>query len=344
MLETGTIVIYALTRQGLALAERLAAGLGGEVHCLRRLAGEGLVAFDSLPDHVAKTFGRFHGHVFVTAAGIAVRCIAPHLRGKDRDPAVVCMDQEGRHAVSLLSGHLGGANDLAVRCAGVTGGAPVITTATDSAGLPSVDVLAAARNMAIGNMERVKVVNGALLDGRTVQVFDPDDRLGAAGEPWADLIGDAGDWRTGEPGVWVSVRDDCPDGDALWLYPRELMLGVGCRRGVGADEIYAHLREVFDAAGLSMDAIGGLASVEDKRDEPGLLAVADELGVTPVFYPKDKLDAVDAPNPSGTVLRRMGVGSVSEASAMLLADGGELIVEKTKTRTVTLAVARRKIC
>jgi len=337
------VAVYALTRQGLILANRLAAELGGVVFASRRIAeGTGVQPFDSLPELVAENFSRFSGHVFVAAAGIVVRCIAPHLAGKDRDPAVVCLDQEGRFAVSLLSGHLGGANDLAVRCAQAVGGQPVVTTATDSAGLPSLDVLAASRGLVIGNLDRVKGVNGALLDKQPVQVYDPEDFLGLAEEKLFLPVSHRDDWQAGEPGVWVSWKEDCPDRDALRLYPRVLMLGVGCRRGVGRDEIYSHVVNVFEAAGLSLRSVAGLGSVDVKADEAGLLEAAADLGVEPVFFAKERLDAVDAPNPSGTVMRRMGIGSVSEAAAILLSKGGSLLVEKTKTRTVTLAVARRK--
>ncbi|MEF2230008.1 MAG: cobalamin biosynthesis protein [Pseudodesulfovibrio sp.] len=338
-----SVACYALTRRGLALARRLVAGLNADLYAPQRLCAEGGARpFDSLPTLVAETFARYRGHVFVAAAGIAVRCVAPHLRGKGADPGVVCLDQEGRFAVSLLSGHLGGGNDLARRCAAVSGGQVVITTATDTAGAPSLDLLAVERGLAIGNLDRVKAVNGALLDGRPVQIFDPEGWLDADGEPWASAVADPASWRPGEPGVWVSVRDDCPDPDALRLHPRALMLGVGCRRDTGADEIFGHIKGVLRERGFSLQAVGGLGSAEVKADEPGLLEAAARLGVTPVFFGRGRLGPVAVPNPSETVRRRMGVGSVAEAAALLLAGGGELLVEKTKSETVTLAVAGKK--
>ena len=343
MQTSSAIAIYALTRQGLKLAKHLAVDLGGTIYATRRFVdGSGIHSFDSLPTLVSETFSQYTGHVFITATGIAVRCIAPHLESKETDPAVVCLDQEGRFAVSLLSGHLGGGNELATQCAKSVGGQPVVTTATDSAGVPSMDMLAAAKGLSIGNIDRVKVVNGALLDKRAVQIFDPEDRLDLDDSPEFVLVVKREDWETGRPGVWVSWREDCPDEMALRLYPRVLMLGVGCRRGVGKEEIFAHIQAVFEAAGLSFRSVDGLASIDAKSDEVGLLEAAAELGVEPTFFTKERLDAVDAPNPSGAVLRRMGVASVSEASAILLSDGGELLVEKTKTKTVTLAVARMR--
>lgn len=338
-----SIAYYALTARGLDLAQELAAEMGGTIHALRRhTENSGALPFDSLPELVASTFSRYEAHVFVAAAGIVVRCIAPHLGDKTIDPAVVSLDQEGTFAVSLLSGHLGGANELAEKCAQITGGRAVITTATDSAGLPSIDMVAAECDMSIGNPERIKTVNGALLDNRTVQIFDLGDHLGLSGDARFVPVNSSDDWQDGEPGVWVSVSDDCPDAEALWVFPRVLMLGVGCRLGVESEEILSHIRAVFDERGLSLAAVGGLGSVEAKRGEPGLLKAAEALGVKPTFYSTEALEKVSVPNPSGAVFSRMGVSSVSEAAALLLSEGGELLVEKTKTQTVTLAVARRK--
>lgn len=340
MTNSPKIAVYALTGQGLKLAQHLAIDLGGTVYALHRLAEGAVKSFESLPSLIESTFTEYDGHVFVAAAGIVVRSIAPYLVSKESDPAVVCLDQEGRFAVSLLSGHLGGANDLAIQCARSVGGQPVVTTATDSAGVLSMDMLAAARGLAIGNIDRIKIVNGALLDKRIVQVFDPDNRLGLAGNPRFSPVGRQGDWKKGAPGVWVSWRENCPDEDALRLHPRVLHLGVGCRRDVGVQEIMEHVQSVFETKGLALKSIASLGSVEAKRDEWGLLEAAAELNVTPVFYSTKQLGKVGVPSPSERVQVHMGVPSVAEASALLSSGGGVLIVDKEKTSTVTLAVAR----
>lgn len=340
MTNTTHIAIYALTGQGLKLARRLAVDLGGTVYATRRLAEGAVKPFDSLSALLEGTFTSYSGHVFVAAAGIVVRTIAPHLQSKDVDPAVVCLDQEGRFAISLLSGHLGGGNELAIECARSAGGQPVVTTATDSAGVPSMDMLAAARGLAIGNIDRIKTVNGALLDNRPVQVFDPDNRLGLAGDARFTPVGRLGGWKQNIPGVWVSWKENCPDDDALRLYPRVLHLGVGCRRDIAVQEIMEHIQSVFEAKGLALKSIASLGSVEAKRDEWGLLEAAAELDVTPIFYSTKELGKVGVPSPSDRVQVHMGVPSVAEASALLSSGGGVLIVDKEKTSTVTLAVAR----
>lgn len=341
---SNAIAIHALTQAGLSLARRLGDALGATVFALKRLNHDEDYSFESLPAHTEKEFNQYASHIFITAAGIAVRCIAPHLKGKATDPAVVVLDQEGKFAVSLLSGHLGGANALAEQCAEIVGGQAVITTATDSAGLPSLDMLADAKGLAIGNLDRVKVVNGALLDGAKVQVYDPDNCLGVVGDTKFVPVASRQEWQACTPGVWVSFRSDCPDDNALRLYPRVLTLGIGCRRDVPEADISAHIVNVFDVAGLAVESVVALGSVDLKADEAGLLQAAAELNIQPIFFAKEQLDGVEAPNPSGAVMNRVGVESVAEASAILLSEGGELLVEKTKTKTVTLAVARRKIC
>jgi cobalt-precorrin 5A hydrolase len=333
------IAIYALTSQGLTLAYRLAGRLDGTVYASRRLEPEEAMPFDSLSDLVSATFHAFEGHVFVAAAGIVVRCIAPHLQSKETDPAVVCLDQQGAFAVSLLSGHLGGANELADRCARAVGGQPVITTATDSVGILSVDTMAVSKGLVIGDIDHIKTVNMALLEGQTVQLHDPEDWLGLAWDTSFVGVARKEDWDCGKPGIWVSWHNDCPEG-SLALHPRVLHLGIGCRRDVSTYEILDHVNEVFKRYGLAMESIASVGSVEAKRNEPGLLEAAHEFGVDPVFFSTAQLAAIRVPTPSDRVQQHMGVPSVAEASALRASHGGELVVTKEKTDTVTLAIAR----
>lgn len=211
-MEPSDIACHALTPQGADLARRIATALHGTVYLPRRFAQDGEHAFDALAPHLAATFRAHSGHVFIAAAGIVVRGLAPLLGRKDTDPAVVVCDQHGAYAISLLSGHLGGANDLARHVAHITGGHAVITTATDTAGLPSLDMAACDAGCAIRNLGAVKAINGALLEGRPVMLFDPQDRLGLARHvAGQDAAGDenAKASRTDEDSA---AHDDRPDG------------------------------------------------------------------------------------------------------------------------------------
>lgn len=345
-----TVAIYAVTQAGARLGRVLARELGGKLFVSERFAAEfGAASFPRLVPFVAQTYSRYARHVFITAAGIAVRAVAPLLRGKDRDPAVVAVDQRGRYAVSLVSGHLGGANDLARAVAAVTAGQAVVTTATDTEDLPSLDTMAQERGLGIANLSAVKDANIALLSGAVLQVFDPDDWLGlrdprSPGLPdWSRHfapIASLGQWRSGAPGVVVTHTAITPQPGMLVLNPPCLAVGVGCRRGVSQQDIQEHLRAVFQENGLALGSILGLGSIVAKNDEEGLLAAAADFGVGLFFYESEELSAVDAPNPSQRVIERMGVPSVCEAAAMLLAGAKTLLVQKTKSDRVTVAVAQ----
>jgi len=334
--------LYALSAQGLALARRLAPNLKADVYAPERLAaGEpGVCAFAGLGPLVAKTFARYPRHVFVGAVGIAVRAIAPHLAHKTTDPAVAVLDLAARFAVSLVSGHAGGANELALELARLTGATPVITTGTDVSGLPGVDALAAARGMAVANARAVKVVSAALQEGRAVQLYDPEARLLDADAADGLLVPTAPEaWDPNAPGVWCHWR---AGGEHPWTfraYPRCLCLGLGCRKGVAEGIILAHVEHVLAQHGLARQSIAAVGTAGIKRDDPGLCAAAAALGPEVVFYDSEALARVEAAGQSETVKRRTGTGSVCEAAALLLSGAAGLLVSKVKSTSVTCAVA-----
>ncbi len=334
--------IYALSAQGLALARRLAPSLDADVYAPERLtAGEhGVLAFASLGRLVAETFARYPRHVFVGATGIAVRAIAPHLAHKTTDPAVVVLDLAARFAVSLVSGHAGGANELARELSRLTGATPVITTGTDVSGLPGVDALAAERGMAVANAQAVKAVSAALLEGRAVQLYDPEARLLGPDEASGLFVPvDPEAWNPEVPGVWCHWR---PGGEyplTFRVYPACLCLGLGCRKGVEKGEILAHVERVLAQHGLARQCIAVVGTASIKHDDPGLCAAAAALGPEVVFYEPEALARVEAAGQSETVKRRTGTGSVCEAAALLLSGAVELLVPKVKTASVTCAVA-----
>ena len=344
-MAAGALAVYALTAPGARLGRVLAERLAGDLYVPDRLAGEcGGRGFGSLLPLVGDTWGRYGRHVFVAAAGIAVRAIAPHLRGKDRDPAVVVVDQRGRFAVSLVSGHLGGANALAREVAALTAGQAVVTTATDVEEIPAMDDLARERGLAVADVSQVKPVNVALLAGDPVQVCDPEGWLGLAapGPEWAGRITAVPElalWTPGRPGVVVSWREVPPQPEMLVLHPPCLCVGVGCRRGASAGEIEAALRTLLADEGLALASVLCLGTIREKQDEAGLLAAAASLGKGLYFFSAGDLAEVATPNPSSRVEAQMGTPSVCEAAAMLLAGSDALLVEKRVLGKVTVAVA-----
>lgn len=339
-----SIAIHVFSPVAMPLARRLGRELSGMLFAPARIAGDDSTPFNSLGEHMQAVFARFDAHVFLGAAGIAVRAIAPHVASKLSDPAVVVMDIHGRNAVSLLSGHLGGANDLAVRCAEISGGRAVVTTGTDVAEVPSMDVLAQEQGLVMSNPEAVKHVNAALVEGRMVQVFDPRGFLGL--EPGENIRFIAGrkDYSLEHACVWVSWKSDAPENETvLKLHPQVLCVGMGCRKGVPEPVLRELLEQTFESNGLAVRSICALGSAELKREEAGLLQLAQSLGVAPEFFAETDLDAVQVPNPSNMVRERVGTSGVSEAAALLLSGGGELLVPKTKNNQATIAVAGRFI-
>jgi cobalt-precorrin 5A hydrolase len=338
------LAVYALTPQGAQMGRLLAEKLEGDLFLPASLAEtHGGTTFDRIVTLVSETFSRYPRHVFIAATGIAVRAIAPHLRSKGLDPAVVCMDQRGRHVISLVSGHLGGANQLAHEVAGLTGGVAVVTTATDTEGLFSFDLLAEERGLVLANLEAVKAVNMALLKGEEIQVFDAEDRLGLGSRPLHGLrvkrVEDERDWEKGRPGLWVTWKRKEPEERQLVLHPPSLVAGLGCNRGTGKQEILEHLSTTFASHGLSLLSLRCIASILEKQEEAGLLEAAGELGVPLFFLRSSELKTVAVPHPSAVVRQHMGVSSVCEAAALYKSGAGSLLVPKTKSRNVTLAVA-----
>jgi cobalamin biosynthesis protein CbiG len=210
--------VFALTAQGAKLARSLGSGLGADVYLPRNLAGPEESSFAHLKDAVGQAWKAYTQLVFIAASGIVVRTIAPLLQGKDRDPAVVVLDQQGHFAVSLISGHLGGANDLAQEVAALTHGEAVITTATDCQGLTAIDQIARNLDMLPEPLTAIKKVNSALLENRQVHILDPEDRLGwGASFPPGYVPAETG--VCSGPLVEVSWQADSPSRADLFCIP-----------------------------------------------------------------------------------------------------------------------------
>jgi cobalt-precorrin 5A hydrolase len=340
------IRIVALTPQAAALARELSRSLPGSRCWLPGdlAAGDPQVSvFDRVFTVLREAFQEGENLVCFMAAGIVVRGIAPHLRGKQIDPAVVVVDEAGKFAISLLSGHLGGANELAKQVAQILNATPVITTASDVQGLPALDLAAARAGLAIDNPAAVAQVQMALLSGLNLRLVDPDGYL-------ADLPGDYPKMficeknldkalARGWPGIYVGFRERAWPRHWLVLRPRNLVIGMGCHQGTPATEILEFIKDTFKKERLSLASLKALATVEAKKDEPGLQMAAASLGVEFIWFSKEALQPVQVPHPSPQVERLMGVASVSEAAA-LKAGGGDLLLPKQKGANATLAVAR----
>jgi len=348
------LAVWILTPNGTRLGNAIFKNLPNvDVFASQNLPGTnaGSLRFQNLAEIVAQKFNRYDGHIFIMSTGIVVRVVAPLLRHKTEDPAVVVVDDAGRHAISLLAGHLGGANDLTRRVAAIIGADPVITTATDVNRVPAVDVLARQQNLFIENPEAIKSVNMALLKGQTIHVHDPFNILKDSVAKLKHLsclqlkqnIKKNGQAIENEiiAGVFIDdVRWNLPP-QVLVLRPASLVAGIGCNRNTRAEEIKALLEEVLAVGNLAQTSLKCIASINLKADEAGLLALAEMLKLPLVFFDREQLNQVEAvENPSTLVEKHVGVKSVCEAAAILGSQNGTLIVPKHTTQNATAAIAR----
>ena len=329
-----TIGIIAFTKAGCALAKKLADGLGlgsGSVCGPARGADElGIEAYGSLDVWTQAHFATDDALIFVGASGIAVRAIAPHVRDKFSDPAVVSVDEVGRFVVPLLSGHVGGANELAREVAAITGGQAAVSTATDVNGLFAVDEWAARHGFAILERSIAKEISAALLDGRPVGFksdFELDEKPSGVTEGAADI------------GFVVSLDDSAmPFPRTLHLVPRVATVGVGCRKGTDPSALEQAVADALAEANVSAKAVTAIASIDVKKDELAILELASKMGWSPVFYTADELAAVPGEfSSSDFVKRTVGVDNVCERAAC--ASGGELVLGKQAGGGITVAIA-----
>lgn len=316
------LAYLSFTEKGRQLAGRLAAALGG--------TAQRCGASCSLEAWTAAHFSQSDGLVYVGAAGIAVRAIAPHLKSKTTDPAVVVVDECARYAIPILSGHLGGANDLARAIGRVCGALPVLTTATDVNGVFAVDEWAKRQNCLVLNPERIKTVSAKLLAGGTITV---QSSWPIAGQPPRNVC------QTEDRGADVLLDIHPGTGEKLHLVPRIAVLGVGCKKNVLPQTLETALAAFLTGAGVCEQAISAVASIDLKKNEPGLLDFCAAHGWPLKTYPAEQLRAVEGQfTPSAFVQGVTGVDNVCERSAVL-ASGGTLCQGKTARDGITMALA-----
>ena len=315
------VAIIALTQGGRVLARHLAPHLEAEVVDPRPL---GLVRT------LAEAWGRYQGLVMVMAAGIVVRAVAPLLTDKRGDPGVVVVDEAGRFAVSLLSGHLGGGNALAKRVATLTQGQAVITTASDTLGLTSLDLWARHQGLVLTNGSLTTASAALVNHGRLRVCSDlagelPPDFERVEAPEGAELI--------------ISNRLPPEGSPQAFLCPRNLAMGIGCNRGTPAAQIEAAANGTCCRHGLAFQAVRTLASIDLKADEQGLLAFAAGHGLDLMWYSAYQLNLVPGITPSPAVFKATGARAVAEPAALLAAGTQTLLIRKTKWKDVTIALA-----
>ncbi|MGK3967356.1 cobalt-precorrin 5A hydrolase [Sorangium sp. So ce118] len=357
--------LYAITRHGIAIARKLLEGLpGADLYVSQKL-------FDGAPEGAKplplpmgpllnEAFTAYDCHVFVISVGAVVRMIAPLLKNKKVDPAVVCVDDTARFSICVLSGHVGRGNAFTEKVAALLGAQPVVTTASDALGTLTVDILGRELGWTLDDPDRnvtrgcAAVVNAApvlFVQETGEPSFWPEDKPLPPGVRYATSLDGV------DPDAWeillvASDRDLARSHPAIVeravVYrPKSLVLGVGCDRGAPLDMVERGVDRLLEEHGLSAQCVKALATIDKKADEEALLALSARRGWPFVTFTAEELDATEGiENPSETVKKHVGARGVAEPAALRAAGAAKLLVPKRAYteegvgRSMTLAVAR----
>jgi cobalamin biosynthesis protein CbiG len=306
---------------------------------------------ESIRQVLQSAFVEHESLVCIMASGIVVRELAPLLTNQHRDPAVVVIDSDAQFAVSLLSGHEGGANRLAHLVAKLTGGQAVITTASDTQKIPALDVLAKERGWKLNPQSQLAAVMAALVNGEPVAVVQADGGW-LDEDQFPDGVFCPSLESAREQGfrLLILITTHEPPAD-LWAdfskaavyHPSSLVVGVGCNRGAPAAEIRNAIETTLRESGLALESVACLATVTAKADEAGLIQTAREMNLDLSLVTPEQIAQIEnLPNPSPHAQKVLGVQGVAEPSALAVAGSENLLVEKRKFPNVTVAVAIQK--
>ncbi|MBQ7630815.1 MAG: cobalt-precorrin 5A hydrolase [Selenomonadaceae bacterium] len=290
------IAILALTEKSFELAEKISATIGGKIFVKGR-------DFEQMKIFVEEIFTKFDALIFICAAGIAVRMIAPHLKSKLTDPAVIVIDERGRNVISLLSGHVGGANDLTLKISEKICANPVITTATDVEEKFSADNFASRLGILPEPKDAIKAINSAILRGEEIFLTAGNVRLN--------------------------------------LTPKNLICGIGCRRNVSEEKISRAVHDACQIINQPVERIKFFATIDIKRDEQGLIDFAKNLGREIKFFTAAELSKKILEyklDESDFVKKNIGVGNVCEAAVLCSVARAKFALPKTKFDEVTIAL------
>lgn len=339
-------LIY-FTQSGKDLSQTIQEALSTQSIDLRIFCGSSRLLEDGAEKTTLHHFveGGFHhkkeqkekveGLIFVSATGIAVRAIAPFLEHKQNDPAVMVIDDSGRFVISLLSGHLGGANEYTTLLAEKIGAIPVITTATDNHHVFAVDSFAKKQGLRLFHPQGIKKISSSLLHGEEVKLYST--------LPIEVKVPNITVTPHKEESDFIISHE--VDREKLTLVPQSFVLGIGCRKNTDFQKLSSFLGEVLTTLHIHESAISSIASIDVKQDEPALLQLASQLEIPFQVFSAETLNAIEGEfTASSFVAQQVGVDNVCERS--VIASGGETFLLRKTTNPqfsgITVAVGQKK--
>lgn len=340
------ITIFSFTHNGAALAASLAKDLAQSGHLCQAFTMPKYAAEfhlqamkKSVTDLTGSFFSSEDALIYIGACGIAVRAIAPFLQDKTTDPCVLSIDEQGRYVISLLSGHIGGGNELAIQAASLLGAAPIISTATDLNHKFAVDVFATKNHLKISDMTLAKKISAAILDG---------EKTGLSG-----IIpqGSLPDELTLNPnelpklGICISpFTDQKPYTETLHLIPRQTVLGIGCRKGISPEDMESFVERTLQELCIDPDSLLAIASIDLKEKESCLIELSRKYQIPFHTYDAHTLSQVRGQFSSSAYVKTVtGVDNVCERAALACSGADTLTLHKTIDSGKTLAIAMAPI-
>lgn len=344
------VSVISFTRNGLELSEKIKqAFVDWQIKLYTKYKIEEM-ANSSQITYVSQGISEWSGEqmsqknvlVFIGACGIAVRAISPYVKDKLQDSPVLVMDEQGRYVIPLLSGHVGGANEIANILAERLQAIPVITTATDVNRRFAVDLFAKKNGLRIVNKDGIARISSKILDGKTITIsieeghWNKEDRV----TEQIDVV----DFNSGKK-VDIVIATEIYENEAeLILNPKEYILGIGCKKGKEEDKLAAWIRKSLAEAGISMEQVYAMASIDRKKDEEGLFRISQRERIPFFTYSSAELECVTGSlHESEFVKKTVGVSNVCERAALYACgEGGRLVYEKHAEDGMTIAIAKRK--
>lgn len=335
--------ILLISSTGLPTAKTIQKEFGYDMFSLHE--EEGSIHVESLDAFLHASFHSYEALIFIGAMGICVRSIAPYIGSKYTDPAVLCVDSTGKTVISVLSGHVGGANELARKVASAIGALPVITTQSDCMGMWTLDTLARQFDWSVRPQRMNEQITLFTSEKPTALLLSVKDK----GTDWLErnlpshvkVFYNEEDINQDDFELFIVVSPILPQAIRLpyvWYIPQCVHLGIGlAHQAQPVDRIRQEMEETLVSNGIALEAIMGLATIHEKQDEPFVKRMAEQYPVQ--FYSSDELSGIEVPNPSKTVEKYMKTSSVCEAAALLSSGNNELLLPKTKGADWTMAVA-----
>lgn len=334
--------VIALTEGGLKIAKKIKSNMDCDIYTLKKHIGKNdyMEINGSLKEFMGYAFYNFSEIIMIMSCGIAVRTLAPYIESKLTDPAVIVLDELGNSVISLISGHIGGANELSKKVAKITEGNAIITTASDTIGVESVDMFAKRNGLLVSDFEDAKRVTADIVNGESVGLISEiNDTLklhdGIRPATFQSI-------RDNEfkSFIYVGKKDDLKcDTFYVKLYKKSLALGIGCKKDTPYEKLYSALCTLLNCENINRDCIGQVATIELKKDENAIGRLCETLDVPLIIYSIADIKSIEDGFIQSDFVREItGVGAVCEPCAYLASNKGRCIVKKTSFDGITLSI------